>query len=484
MRNGADYLESVRDGRRVLLDGKLVDDVTTHPAFANATRAIAGLYDTQCEPEQVERMTFESPTSGRRVGRMWQLPKNYEELVTRRLALTSIAEQTCGMMGRSPDHVASVLSGMVIGIDVFERYDRKRAQALLDYFDYARDKDLYLSYVIINPQADKSKSASGQPDEYLVAGICDEDAEGITIKGAKMLGTGAVLSNEVLVAGFQVYGAGDEKYAFTAMVPINAKGVKLLSRRSYAQAAPSTFDYPLSSLFDENDALIYFDEVKIPWHRVFIHRDIKMAQAQWHETWSHVYQNYQCAIRLTVKLRFLLGIARKIAETNAILEFPQVRETMGELAAKAGVIEGLVKGMEAGGHLHNGYFVPDKRLLCSAQVMSQTLYPEIVNAIRQLAGGGVIMLPSSYQDFLHEETAELIGKTQKSPLVDSEARVKLFKLAWDALGSEFGSRHLQYEMFYSGPAHVTRGHAFRHYDWNNATGLVDELMNSYGLPRS
>jgi 4-hydroxyphenylacetate 3-monooxygenase len=116
--------------------------------------------------------------------------------------------------------------------------------------------------------------------------------------------------------------------------------------------------------------------------------------------------------------------------------------------------------------------------------MSQTLYPEIVNAIRQLAGGGVIMLPSSYQDFLHEETAELIGKTQKSPLVDSEARVKLFKLAWDALGSEFGSRHLQYEMFYSGPAHVTRGHAFRHYDWNNATGLVDELMNSYGLPRS
>lgn len=484
MRTGSEYLESIRDGRRILLDGKVVDDVTTHPAYSNAARAIAGLYDSQCDEEHLERMTFVSPSSGERVSRIWQLPETYDELVTRRLALTHIAEQTCGMMGRSPDHVASALAGMVIGIDVFERYDRKRAQALLDYYEYAREKDLYLSYVIINPQADKSKSASGQPDEYLVAGICDEDAEGITIKGAKMLGTGAVLSDEVLVAGFQVFGDGDEKYAFTAMVPVNAKGVKLLSRRSYAQAAPSTFDYPLSSLFDENDALIYFDEVKIPWDRVFIHRDIKMAQAQWHETQSHVYQNYQCAIRLMVKLKFLLGIARKITETNAILDFPQVRETMGVLAAKAGVIEGLVKGMEAGGQSHNGYFVPDRRLLCSAQVMSQTLYPEIVISIRQLAGGGVIMLPSSYQDFLDEETADLIGRTQKSPIVDSENRVKLFKLAWDALGSEFGSRHLQYEMFYSGPTHVTRGHAFRYYDWNNATGLVDELMDNYGLPES
>ena len=317
-RNGQHYLASLRDGRSIFLDGQAVDDVTTHPAFAQAAKSVAKLYDYQNGPEHIELMTFNSPTSGERVSRCWELPRSYEQLVTRRIALTAWAELTCGMMGRSPDHVASVLGGLVMGIDLFKQYDENRAAALLDYYDYARDNDLYLSYVIINPQADKSKGPSEQPDKYLVAAICDEDSEGITVKGSKMLGTGAAISNEVMLAGFQVLHEGDEPYAFTAMVPINAKGVKLLSRRSYAANVPSTFDYPLSSLFDENDAVIYFDEVKIPWDRVFIHRDIKMAQAQWRQTRSHVHQNYQCAIRLMVKLRFLLGIARKIAETNAM----------------------------------------------------------------------------------------------------------------------------------------------------------------------
>ena len=479
-RDSNSYIKSLRDGRKVFLEGEAVDDVTTHPGFASAVRSVAKLYDFQSDPKNIERMTFQSPTSAGRVSRCWELPRTYQQLVTRRLALTTWAKLTCGMMGRSPDHVASALGGMVMGIDVFKQYDKKRAAMLLDYYDYARDNDLYLSYVIINPQADKSKGPSGQPDKYLVAAICDEDAEGITVKGAKMLGTGAVISDEVMLAGFQVFSEGDEPYAFTAMVPINAKGVKLLSRRSYASSAPSTFDYPLSSLFDENDAVIYFDEVKIPWERVFIYRDIKMAQAQWHETRSHVYQNYQCAIRLMVKLRFLLGIAKKIAETNAIIDFPQVRETMGELAAKVGVIEGLVKGMEASGEQYGDYYLPDRSLLCSAQVLSQELYPEIVLAIRRLAGGGVIMLPSSYKDFDVPEIADVIGKTQKSSVLDAENRVKLFKLAWDALGSEFASRHLQYEMFYSGPTFVTRGHAFRNYDWDECTEMVDTLMDSYG----
>ena len=182
-----------------------------------------------------------------------------------------------------------------------------------------------------------------------------------------------------------------------------------------------------------------------------------------------------------VKLRFLLGIAHKIAETNAIIDFPQVKETLGELAGKVGVIEGLVKGMEASGERYGDYYLPDPRLLCSTQVLSQELYPEIVLMIRRLAGGGIIMLPSSFKDFEVPEIADVISKTQKSPAVDSEGKVKLFKLAWDALGSEFGSRHLQYEMFYSGGEFVTRGRSFNNYTWDNVTDLVDGLLGSYDL---
>ena len=482
MKDGKKHLESLRDGRALYLDGKPVADVTTHPAFRSVVRSAANLFDFQAQPDNVERMTYVSPRTGDRVSRMWQLPKSQAELVERRKALEAWAETSCGMMGRSPDHVASCISGMYMGLDLFEKHGRRYASALSEYYQHARDNDLYLTYVIISPQADRGKAAGEQAEEFLVAGVCDENHEGITIRGAKMLGTGCPMANEVLVAAIQPLKPGEEKHSFTAMVPLNAKGLKILSRKSYEQHAASRFDNPLSSVFDENDAVLYFDEVKVPWERVFVHNDVQMAQAQWHAIPTHVFQNYQCQVRLVVKLRFLLGLARKITEVNGIANFPQVRETLGQLAAEATMVEGMMAGMEAAGSKYGDYYLPNKSMLYSAMVLTQQLYPNFLKTIRELSGGGLIMLPSSFSDFGNPEIAAYIGKTQRSPATDSLGRVKLFKLAWDAIGSEFGSRHLQYEMFYAGANMVTRGHAFRTCDWDRALGMVDGFMGTYQLP--
>jgi 4-hydroxyphenylacetate 3-monooxygenase len=262
---------------------------------------------------------------------------------------------------------------------------------------------------------------------------------------------------------------------------MNVKGLHVLSRKSYEEAARNPFDHPLASRFDENDALLYFDDVKVPWERIFVSRSIEMAARQWHATPAHVYQNYQCQIRLIVKLRFLVGVARKIAEVNGTLGFPGVREALGQLAAEAGLVEGLVYGMEAKGGMAGPYWVPDRHLLYSAQVLTQQLYGKVVATLRELAGGGMIMLPSGIEDFANPMLRDLIGKTQKSPAVAPEERVKLFKLAWDAVGSEFASRHTQYEMFYAGAGFVTKGHSFRTYDWEGAAAMVDRLMAGCAL---
>jgi 4-hydroxyphenylacetate 3-monooxygenase len=481
VKDGSAHLASIRDDRCIFVEGRRVADVASDPAFRNAVATSARFYDYQAAPENLEAMTFASPTISARVNLAWSLPRSHSQLVQRRVALTRWAELTCGMFGRSPDHVASCLVGWQMGLSVFRDYDRKRAAALDDYFRYARDNDLYLSYVIINPQADKAKSAKQQPDENLVAHVCDEDSAGITIRGAKMLATSGVMANELLVSGIQVLQAGDEHYAFTAVVPMSAPGLKLLSRRSYEAAVTSTFDYPLASRFDESDSVAYFDDVKIPWERVFFLKNLRMAQAQWHDTRAHVMQNYQCMIRLAVKLKFLLGLARKVAELNNIVNFPQVRETLGLLAAKANNIEALIVGMEAAGEMFEGYFVPNRSMLCTAQVIAQTTYPEFVEALRQLSGGGLIMVPSSAADFDVSEIEEIIQRTQKSSVAGPKERVKLMKLTWDAVGSEFGSRHLQYEMFYSGPAFVTRGNSYRFYDWSAVKGMVDGFMDTYDL---
>ncbi len=484
VKDGRKHIESLRDGRRIFIDGECVDDPVVHPAFRHAIASAASLFEYQAQPQNLERMTFTSPRSGDRVSRMWQLPTSHAELVERREALEAWAELTCGMLGRSPDHVASCVSGMYMGLDLFERHNPRRAAAVRDYYEYARDNDLYLTYVIISPQADRGKGAGEQSEEFLVAGVCDEDQQGITVRGAKMLGTGCPLANEVFVGAIQPLKAGEEKHSFTAMVPLNAKGLKILSRKSYEAQAMSKFDNPLSSSYDENDAVLYFDDVKVPWERVFVHNDVQMAQAQWHAIPTHVYQNYQCQIRLMVKLRFLLGLAKKIADTNGIGAFPQVRETLGQLAAETAMVEGMVIGMESSGWHYGKYFVPNKTLLYSAMVLTQQLYPKFMTTLRELSGGGMIMLPSSVEDFENPEIAACIGQTQRSPATDPVGRVKLFKLAWDAVGSEFGSRHQQYEMFYAGANMVTRGHAFRTCDWDRAVGMVDSLMSTYDLPQS
>ncbi|MFP6634903.1 MAG: 4-hydroxyphenylacetate 3-hydroxylase N-terminal domain-containing protein [Dehalococcoidia bacterium] len=481
-RTGADYIKNVQDGRSIYLDGQLIENAGEHPAFKNALATVARLYDFQAAPENEELMTFPSPNSGGRVNRCWQLPQSHQELVQRREAITAWAELTFGFMGRSPDHVASSLSGMAMGIDVFRRGGEDRAKALMDYFNYVRDNDLFVTYVIANPRADHSKDVSQQEDETLIAAICDEDSVGITINGAKMLGTSAVIADELLVTTGAPLKPGEEMYAFSAAMPMATKGLKILPRKSYEASAVSQFDNPLSSHLDENDAIILFDNVKVPWDRVFVHKNTEICRAQFAETPAHMYQNYQAQIRMMVKMRFLLGLARKIAETNGIVSIPEVAGTLGYLAANTAMVEGMIKGMEAGGVSYGPYFVPDRRLLYATQVLSQQFYPQLVHHVRDLGGASMIMMPPSVADFGNLETASFIHRTQRSPVAEPKDKVKLFKLAWDAVGSEFGSRQAQYEMFYSGGPFVTRGRSFQNYDWSTVTDMVDGLLESYDLP--
>ena len=478
-RDGSRHLESLRDGREVFISGERVADVTEHPAFKNSVRSAAYLYDHQSD--NPDKMTFVSPDTGERVSRCWQLPTSHAEIVARREALTDWAETHYGFMGRSPDHVASCISGMFMGIERFEQHDPKRAGALHDYYRFARDNDLFLTYVIINPQGDRRKTPHDQPDNYSAVRIVDESPDGMTVTGAKMLGTSSIMANEVFVTCIQPLKPGDEPYAVSFVVPMNISGLKVLSRKSYEETAPSVYDNPLASRYDENDAVLYFDEVKVPWERVFVAGDIAMCLKQFHETPAHVYQNYQCQIRLVVKLRFLAGLARKIADANGIGDFPQVRETLGELAAEAAVVEGLVLAMETKGRYWGEYFVPDRHLLYTAQVLTQRVYPKFITTLRSLAGGSMIMLPSSIEDFADQELARYSLEAQSSPALSPAERVKFFKLAWDAVGSEFASRHTQYEMFYAGAEFVVKGHSFRTYDWDAATASVDRLLASYDL---
>ncbi|WP_459615661.1 4-hydroxyphenylacetate 3-hydroxylase family protein [Bordetella sp. 2513F-2] len=480
IKNGQSHIDSLRDARTVFINGELAGDVTEHAAFRNAVRSSASLYDYQAAPENADIMTFETET-GHRVNRAWQAPRNHAEMVGRRKALVNWAELHGGFMGRSPDHVASALLGQHMGLNVFAQYNAERAAAFDAYFRNARDQDLFLTYVIINPQSDRSKSW-GEQQQDLVAAVVDENAEGITIRGAKMLGTSSIMANEVFVANLQPLQKGEEKLAFSCAIPMGTPGLKVLSRKSFEQHAVSEFDNPLSHRFDENDALMYFDDVKVPWERVFTYNNTDACRAQFHDTPGHTMQNYQAQIRLSVKMRFLVGIARKITEAIGTIALPPVREKLGWLSAQVGMVEGMLYGMEANGTQYNDYFVPDRAIMYSAQVVTQELYAKVINLLRELAGGALIMLPSSVKDLENPELLPILAKTQVSAALTPEERVLFLKLAWDAIGSEFASRHQQYEMFYAGAQFVTCGHSFRTFNWDRATEISNTLLSNFSHP--
>ena len=195
MRNGQDYVEALRDGRAVYLDGELIPDVTMHPAFANQIRLTADTYDRAREKSRREELSYTDPATGQRFSSMWLVPKSADDLLRRRKLHEFWAEASYGLIGRSPDHVASTLTAFVASADVFARGGREFADNVRHFYERARREDLYLAYVIVPPSVDRSKPAHQQPEPFLYAGVSEERDDGIVIRGAQMLATSGAMAD-------------------------------------------------------------------------------------------------------------------------------------------------------------------------------------------------------------------------------------------------------------------------------------------------
>ena len=480
MRTGPEYLRSLADGRCVFMDGERVRGVPEHAAFRGIARTVAGLYDAALDPAR--KMTFVSPETGGTSNKVFMIPRSREDLRQRREAITQWARLTHGLVGRGPEHVAGFLAGFAGAPEVFARADRRFGENVVRFHRKVVENDLYVTYVIIPPQIDRSKTAQGQEEKFLPVGVSAERDGGIVVRGAQMLGTSAAVSDFLFVSSIVPLKPGDEDYANSFVVPLSAQGLKLHCRPPYAPGKPSVFDYPLSTRFDETDALVVFDDVFVPWENVFVYRNVDRVRAQFFETAAHVLGNSQAQIRLVVKMKFLIGLARKIAAATQVDAFPGVQEKLGELASLAAVVEGMVVAAEAASEVDaNGVARPHPRFLYGAMGLQSELYPRAIHLVRELSGAGVLQVPSSYKDLVSPETQADIRRYIRAPGLASEERIKLFKLAWDMIGTEFAGRHQQYEMFYAGAPHVARGYAFRNYGYEEAVGLVDACLAGYGL---
>ena len=485
MRSGAQYVANLCDDRSVFLEGQRVANVAQHPAFAPAVRAVASLYDLALDPASQMAYTPPEPDASAPANKVFMIPRSRDDLAARRLASRRWAEATHGFFGRGPDHVAGFLAGFASAPDVFARSGSRAAfgENVVRYYRMVRDNDLYVTYVIIPPHVDRTKIQPGQAEAFIQVGVVAERDDGIVVRGSQKLGTGTAISDELFVSCMVPQKPGDEDYALSFAVPVASRGLKLYPRRPYAPAQTGAYDYPLSSRFDETDALAVFDDVFVPWERVFVYRDVDLTRNQFFLTPAHVLGNTQAQVRLAVKMQFIAGVARKIASMSGSDSNPQTVDMLGDLAYLAASVEGMVLAAEANCRIdQRGVAWPDPRFLYAMMGQQAELYPRALHLLRLLTTSGVIQLPDSQVTMLSPDTAADVQRYVRSSQVASEEHIKLYRLAWDLIGSEFASRHHQYEMFYAGAPSVGKAHAFRNYRYDEAVAQVDRFLASYRLP--
>jgi 4-hydroxyphenylacetate 3-monooxygenase len=482
LRTGAKYLAQLNDGRQVIYDGEVVTDVATHPAFRGAARSIAGLWDTAADPANRDLMTYTSPKTGKPVLRCYHIPQTPADLPPGRRMLQRWAEQTFGLMGRSPDHVAGFFAGFAAKPSFFATAGQHFADNLTAFYEHARDNHLYISYALVPPQIDRSKPSHAQSDPTLCAGVIKERDDGIVLHGAQQLATGAPLSDYLFLSNIRPQLPGDENYAISVAIPINAPGLRVYLRRSYATSVTTAFDYPLSSRFDETDAMITLDNVFVPWERVFIYRNIALCRDQWTQTPAHSYGNYQAQIRYATKLRFLLGVMKHHCEITGVDAIPAGQAQLGEMAALASIIEMMIEAQESRATVEDGVVWPSRTALYAVMALQADLNPKLIDLARDLSSSGMIMLPSSRLDFDNPDAARDLERYVASPGYTSQRRVALLKLAWDLIGSEFAGRHQQYEKFYGGPSMTNKLHLYRNYDFAGAKAFAEAACDLSAMP--
>jgi aromatic ring hydroxylase len=481
---GADYLQSIDDGRVIYIYGDRVEKTTEHPAFRNSARMIARLYDALHDPAHNGPLLRPTDTgSGGRTHAYFRAPRDAEEALAGRDAIAAWQRLAYGWLGRSPDYKAAFLATLGANSS-FYTYPENAQR----WYKYSQERVAYVNHAIIHPPIDRNRP----PNE--IADVCvhivKETDAGIVVSGAKVVATGSALTNYTFVAHHGLIPVQDKRFACVFMVPSNTPGVKFICRPSYEMTSAvmgSPFDYPLSSRMDENDAVFVLDEALIPWENVFIYGDVEGANNFFPRTGFLPRAMLHGCTRLAVKLDFIAGCLLKAVEATGTKDFRGVQAHVGEVIAWRNLFWSLSEAMVRNPTPWvDGYVLPDGAAASAYQVIATIAYPKIKYIIEQACASGLIYLNSHSIDFKNDEIRPYLDRYLRgSNGYTAVDRVKLMKLLWDSIGTEFGARHELYEINYSGSTEEIRRYALfgamASGEADRMKGFAEQCMAEYDL---
>src|SRR5579871_4915737 len=447
---GSEFIESLRDGREVYIYGDRVGDVTKHPAFRNAAVSVARLYDALHDAKTKDVLTADTDTgSGGYTHKFFKVAHSREDVVAQRDAIAAWARISYGWMGRSPDYKAAFLNTLGANAEFYGKFaDNARA-----WHRKGQEAVLYLNHALINPPIDRNKPPEQVKDVYIT--IQKETDAGIYVSGAKVVATNSALTHYNFLGQNMGQEITDPSMVVMFIAPMNTPGIKLICRPSYEFAAAATgspWDYPLTSRFDENDAIFVFDNAFIPWENVIIHRDMERLKNFYPRSGFFNVFTLQGCTRLAVKLDFIAGLLYKAARATGVEAFRGVQAQIGEVIGWRNMFWSLSDAMAFNPEPWvNGAVLPNVRACSTYRLFMTEAYPAVRAIVEKVIASGLIYLPSHARDFKNPNIDKYLARyVRGSNGIDYRERIKTMKLLWDAVGTEFGGRHELYEMNYAG----------------------------------
>jgi 4-hydroxyphenylacetate 3-monooxygenase len=391
------------------------------------------------------------------------------------------AKMSAGMMGRSPDYMNTAVMALAASADFFGQQHPKYADHLRRLYEQAMKHDWSFTHTFINPQVNRSLCYVEDGEEIIAAKVVRETADGIVLKGARLLATQGGMTDELLVLPAGGNFIGDE-YIYAFSIPSNTPGLKFICRQSFVGDS-STFNSPLSSRFEEIDALVVFDNVLVPWERVFLYKNAWIAKDLYTESHLSAMLLHQVLARRVVKTEYFLGVVNLLVEALQIGEYQHVKEIASEIIAALETLKALLLSSEMNAKAdRRGTMVPDLAPLNAAAFLYPRLYPRFAEIIQLLGASGLVCLPTE-SDFASPIRPDLDRYLQAATLSANE-RVQLFRLAWDMTMSAFGTRQTLYERFFFGDPVKFSVTFYNSYDQTKCVEMVRQFLGSDASPLS
>ncbi|MFD1420104.1 4-hydroxyphenylacetate 3-hydroxylase N-terminal domain-containing protein [Lactiplantibacillus songbeiensis] len=466
-------IEQLDDGRAVYLNGKLIQ-VSEIPIFWK-TLALNNQYYTL---QKTHPAVHTYQENGHTYDIAYKVPRNVADLRQKHQAYQEIAQTNNGMLGRTPDFLAT---GMGI---LAERYAFLGHNKWTDfaanakhYAEWIKENDIFISHALQNPQLDRTKPINQIPSGYAGVHTVERRADGIVVSGAKMVNTMAPIADDLLVFNPPelLLEKGDTSYAVAFATPLNTPGVKIICRKLLDHPGYTEDDYPLSNALDEIDAYVVFDHTFIPWEKVFVENDTDMSNRFFIESGIFGHTSHQDEVRGITKLEFATSLAIRVAHTLGLDGFLGVQEKLGSLTAHLELIKGTIARSEDEGQLDEfGIYTPNLQALLAVRASLPAFYDEALRVIQHLAAGSMVGVPG-FEEFAGDN-GPILDQALTTSRADSRERSKLLNLAFDLSSSGFGQRQLMYEYYHGGDPMRIRSKHYLDEDLQAGNAMLDRLL--------